>query len=59
VRYLVEVRRYIPREIVIPKREVVKHGDRYIIYLPKDLNDMWEELKNRGKKVRVYIEVVD
>jgi len=56
---LVEVRRYIPREIVIPKREVVRHGDRFIIYLPKDLNDMWEELKRMGKKVRVYIEVVD
>ena len=56
---MAEVRRYIPREILIPKREVVRHGDRFIIYLPKDLNDMWEELKRMGKKVRVYIEVVD
>jgi len=48
------------KKLIILNREVVRQGNkRYIIYLPKDLNDMWEELKNRGKKVRVYIEVVD
>lgn len=50
----------IPRVFYLPPREVVKHGkDRWIIYLPKDYNEIWEVIKERGLKVRVYIEVVE
>jgi len=35
--------------IVIPKREVVRHGNRFIVYLPADYNDIWEELKREEK----------
>jgi len=49
----------VPKVIVIPRREVVRHGKRWIIYLPSDYNDIWEEIKKMGKKVKVYIEVVD
>ena len=48
----------IPEVIVVPKREIVKHGNRWIIYLPANYNYIWEEMKKQGKKVRVYIEVV-
>lgn len=50
--------RFIPREIIITKREVVRMGDRYIIYLPQDQNEVWEEIKRQGKKVRIYVEVI-
>jgi len=49
----------IPQVIMLPRKEVVKMGNRYIIYLPVEYNMLWEELKHRGKKVRVYIEVID
>ena len=48
----------VPRVIIVPRREVVKHGKRYIVYLPSNLNDVWEEIKSRGKKVRIYVEVI-
>ena len=51
--------RFIPKEIIIAKREVVRLGERWIIYLPQDYAEIWEELKKQGKKVRVYIEVID
>lgn len=51
--------RIIPREIFIPKREVVKLGNRWVIYLPVDMNDLWRTIKEQGKKIRVYIEVMD
>jgi len=47
------------RLLIIAKRELVKQSNRYIIYLPVDLNDVWEEIKRNNKKVRVYIEVVN
>lgn len=49
----------IPKVIYLPPREVVRHGkDRWIVYLPREYNDLWEEIKRRGFKVRVYLEVV-
>ena len=42
--------RIIPKVIVIPKREVVRHGNRFIVYLPSDYNEIWEELKKQKKK---------
>ena len=49
----------IPKVILIPKREVVRHGNRYIIYLPIDYNDLWEKIKKMGVKVRIYVEVLN
>ncbi|MEM4975971.1 MAG: hypothetical protein QXT64_01450 [Desulfurococcaceae archaeon] len=50
----------LPRDIYVPAREVVKLGrDRWIIYLPRDFNDVWEEIKRRGLKVRIYIQLVE
>jgi len=50
--------RIIPKVIVIPKREIVRHSNRFIVYLPSDYNEIWEELKKQKKKVRVYVEVI-
>jgi len=50
----------IPNLVVIPNREIVKMGrDRFIIYLPKDYNELWREIKKQKKKLRIYIEVVE
>jgi len=49
----------IPELIVIPEREVVKLGDRWIVYLPQQYSALWRELKERKKKVRIYIEVIE
>jgi len=54
---MAESTKIIPPLIIVPRRELVRHGDRWIVYLPIDLNDVWEEIKRRGKKVRLYIEV--
>jgi len=51
--------RIIPQIIVVPEREVVKLGERWIIYLPQQYAEIWEELKRQRKKVRVYIEVLE
>ena len=31
--------------------------ERYLIYLPLELNDLWREVYQSGKKIKVYIEV--
>jgi len=49
----------IPEVIYLGEREIVRMGRRWIIYLPLKLSDLWEEVKRQGKKVRIYIEVVD
>lgn len=52
--------RILPNIIIVPKREVVKVGNnRWIIYLPQEYNEVWEAIKRSGKKVRVYIEVIE
>ena len=51
--------RIVPNLIIIPKQELVKVGNRWIVYLPTDINDLWEELKRQGRKVRLYVEVVE
>lgn len=45
--------------IVVPKREIMRMGNRWIMYLPQDYDEIWEELKRQGKKVRIYIEILD
>ena len=49
----------VPKVIYVPKREVVRLGNRWIIYLPMDMNELWETIKKQGKKVKVYVEVTD
>lgn len=49
----------VPKVIFVPKREVVRLGNRWIIYLPMDYNEVWEAIKKQGRKVKVYIEVVE
>jgi len=45
----------IPRVIFIPKRELVRLGNRWIIYLPNDMNELWKAIKEQGKKVKLYL----
>lgn len=48
------------RKGIIPAgpRKIVRLGeDRYLVYLPRSLNYVWEELRSKGAKVRVYIEI--
>jgi hypothetical protein len=48
------------RRGIIPAgaRRIVRLGkDRYLVYLPRRLNYVWEELRARNTRVRVYIEV--
>jgi len=34
---------------------VVRLGNRWIIYLPVDMNELWEAIKGEGRKVKVYL----
>ncbi len=48
------------RRGIIPagSRKIVRLGeDRYLVYLPRSLNYVWEELRKSGGRVRVYIEI--
>ena len=42
---------------VVPggRRHIVRMGDRYIVYLPVNLNSIWEYIHEQGRKVEVYI----
>lgn len=42
---------------VIPagKRAIVKSGDRYLVWLPTNLNHIWATLRKRRVKVEVYL----
>lgn len=51
--------RIIPEVIIVGEREIVRMGERWIIYLPTKLNDVWETIKRQRKRVRIYIEVKD
>ena len=30
-------------------RKIVRRGDRYCVYLPRAMNELWEELSKSGK----------
>jgi hypothetical protein len=45
------------RTIPIPKRKLSRAGNRYYIYLPTQLNDIWRELHEKKVEVNVIIEV--
>ena len=45
---------------VIPggRRHIVRMGPRYLVYLPQNLNNVWEYLHEQKQRVNIYI-VVD
>ena len=45
------------RTIPITKRKLSKAGNRYFIYLPIDLNDIWHELHEKKTEVNIIIEI--
>jgi len=47
--------RVVPDVIFVPRREIVRLGNRWIIYLPVDMNELWETIKREGRKVKVYL----
>ncbi len=49
----------IPEVIIVGEREIVRMGKRWIVYLPIELNDVWETIKRQRRKVRIYIEVLE
>jgi len=51
--------RIVPKTVYVLPREVVRLGERWIIYLPQGFSRVWEEIKRQGKKVEVYLVVVD
>ncbi|MGC8696498.1 MAG: hypothetical protein ACP5UD_08865 [Conexivisphaera sp.] len=42
-------------KVPLGRRGVAKLGDRYAIYLPRELNDLWALLHDRKSKVKVYL----
>ncbi len=47
----------LPKGVPIPigEREISVEGNKYKIYLPMRLNDLWKTLKTQGERVEVYI----
>ncbi len=45
------------RTIPLTKRKLSRAGNRYYIYLPTQLNDIWRELHEKKVEVNVIIEV--
>ncbi len=47
----------LPRGVPIPvgEREISVEGNKFKIYLPMRLNDLWKTIKVNGEKVDVYI----
>lgn len=53
---LLKSRKIVP----LMRRKVAKLGEtRYVVYLPTELNELWEELHESKKKVNIYIEIPD
>lgn len=54
----IEIRKVSTRVIPILRRSIIKEKPkRYKIYLPANLNDVWEELHKRKAKVNIYVEI--
>lgn len=48
------------RIVLLGSRRITRSGaDRFHIYLPQALNDLWELLWKGKAKVRVYLELVE
>ena len=51
---LLKSRKLLP----LGQRRISRLGsDRYVVYLPVELNDLWKELNEAKVKVKVYIEL--
>jgi hypothetical protein len=44
-----------PRKVTRMTRKPEK--ERYLVYLPLELNDLWREVYESGKKIKIYIEI--
>jgi hypothetical protein len=42
----------------IAKTTTNPEKERYLMYLPLELNDLWREVYQSGKEIKVYIEVL-
>ncbi|NPA98091.1 MAG: hypothetical protein GXO43_01810 [Crenarchaeota archaeon] len=49
----------IPSLIFIPPRRIVRMGNRWIIYLPLEYGEIWENVRKNNKKIKAYIVIVD
>jgi hypothetical protein len=45
------------RTIPIARRKISRAGNRYFVYLPIELNDIWRELHEKKAEVNVIIEI--
>jgi hypothetical protein len=45
------------RTIPVMRRKIIKAGNRYFVYLPIDLNDIWHELHEKKTEVNIIIEI--
>jgi len=45
------------KTIPITGRRITKAGQRYLIYLPTELNDIWRELHEKKVELNVIIEI--
>jgi len=42
------------------KQKIARLGEtRYVIYLPTELNEIWKELHDSKRRIKVYIEIAD
>ena len=45
------------KTIPVMKRRIIKAGNRYFVYLPTDLNDIWQYLHDKRIEVNLVIEI--
>jgi len=45
------------KTIPITRRRLSRAGNRYFVYLPIDLNDIWRELHEKKVEINVIIEI--
>jgi hypothetical protein len=45
------------RTIPIMRRRIIKAGNRYFVYLPTELNDIWRYLHDNRIEVNLVIEI--
>ena len=43
--------------LYLGERSIVKMGNRFVITLPQEFKDLWLELSQTKKKVKVFIEI--
>jgi len=43
--------------LYVGERNIVRERERFKIYLPKNVNTLWQELAEKGRKVKVYIKI--